>query len=133
MPTHNTVYRVVAGAKEATANLFVGVQDVVTAAPSATTVAVGGTITISGTVTPDHSGHLLYLQKQDAAGQWVDIKAGELTNGSQYSFSFTPGMMGTKNLRVQITGGPWNIGGSSPTIVVTVSGVVAAPSLPTAS
>jgi hypothetical protein len=133
MPVHNTVYRVVASAKQATANLFVGVQDVVTATPSATTDNVGGTITISGTVTPDHSGHVLYLQKQDTAGQWVDVKAGQLTNGSQYSFNFTPGMASTKNLRVQITGGPWNVGGISSTIVLTVSGVAPAPTLPTAS
>lgn len=133
MPIHNTVYRVVAGGKEMTADLFVGVQDVLTATASATTTTVGGKVTISGTVTPDHSGHVLYLQKQDTAGQWVDIQAGQLTNGSQYSFSFTPGMAGTKNLRVQITGGPWNVGGISPTIVLTVSGVAPAPSLPTAS
>jgi hypothetical protein len=133
MPVHNTVYRVVAGAKEMTANLFVGVQDVVTASASATTTMVGRPITISGTVTPDHTGHVVYLEKQNTAGQWVVIKAGTVSSGSQYQFSFTPGLAGTKNLRVQITGGPWNLGGVSPTVVVTVSGVAPVSSLPTAS
>ena len=36
---------------------------------------------------------------------------------------FTPGLAGTKELRVQITGGPWNVGGVSPTVTITVNGV----------
>jgi hypothetical protein len=133
MPVHNTVYRVAASAKETTAELFVGVQDVVTATPSSTTVTVGGTITISGTVTPDHTGHVVYLEKQNTAGQWVVIQASAVSTGSQYEFGFTPGLAGTKELRVQITGGPWNLGGISPTVVVTVSGVAPVTSLPPAS
>jgi len=133
MPIHNTVYRVVASGKQMTANLFVGVQDVVTATPSATTDTVGGTITISGTVTPDHTGHVVYLEKQDTAGQWIVIQASAVSTGSQYEFSFTPGLAGTKDLRVQITGGPWNLGGISPTVIVTVSGVAPVSSLPPAS
>jgi len=133
MPIHNTVYHVVASRKQMTANLFVGVQDVVTATPSATTDTVGGTITISGTVTPDHTGHVVYLEKQNTAGQWVVIQAGAVSTGSQYEFSFTPGQAGTKDLRVQITGGPWNLGGYSPTVIVTVSGVAPVSSLPPAS
>ena len=38
-----------------------------------------------------------------------------LSSASTFSFSYTPGQTGAFNLRVQITGGPWNIGGVSPT------------------
>jgi hypothetical protein len=133
MPIHNTVYHVVTSGKQMTANLFVGVQDVVTATPSATTVTVGGTITISGTVTPDHTGHVVYLEKQNTAGQWIVVQASAVSTGSQYQFSFTPGLAGTKELRVQITGGPWNLGGVSSTLTLTVSGVAPVTSLPPAS
>jgi hypothetical protein len=133
MPVHNTVYRVSASHNETTADLFVGVQDVVTANPSATTTTVGGMVTITGTVTPDHTGHVVYLEKQNSAGQWVVIKAGVVGTGSQYRFGFTPGLVGTKELRVQITGGPWNVGGVSPTVTIMVNGVAPVTSLPPAS
>ena len=75
----------------------------------------------------------MYLEKQNIAGQWAVIQASAVSTGSQYTFSFTPGLAGTKDLRVQITGGPWNLGGISPTVVVTVSGVAPVTSLPPAS
>lgn len=135
MPIHNTVYHVVAGNGKAvkTANLYVGVQDVVTAAASASTVAVGDTVKITGTVTPDHSGHVVYLQEQNSAGQWVGVESGRVNDASQFQFAYTPGQTGALNLRVQITGGPWNVGGVSPAMALSVSGVAPAPSLPPAS
>ena len=133
MPLHNTVYYVTASHKERTANLYVGVQDVVSATATPTTVAVGDAVKVAGTVTPDHSGHVLYLQAQNSAGQWVDVQTGSLTGASTFAFSYTPGQTGALNLRVQITGGPWNIGGVSATLPVTVSGAAPVSSLPPAS
>ena len=133
MPLHNTVYYVRATHKEMTAKLYVGVQDVVSAALSASTTEVGQRVKVTGTVTPGHGGHVLYLQEQNSAGQWFDIQTGYLSNASTFSFRFTPGMLGSLNLRVQITGGPWNIGGVSSTLPLTVSGVAPVTSLPTAS
>jgi hypothetical protein len=134
MPLHNTVYQVRSLSKPVarTANLFVGVQDVVTASVASSTVAVGDPIKITGSVTPDHSGHALYLQQQDSSGRWVDVQTGYLTPASTFSFSYTPGQAGELNLRVQITGGPWNIGGVSTTLPVTVSGTAPVSSLPPA-
>ncbi len=135
VPLHNSVYYVSAGGgmKQQTARLYVGVQDVVNAALSPSTIEVGDAVKVTGTVTPDHSGHVLYLQEQNSAGQWVDVETGYVTPISTFSFSYTPGQMGTFNLRVQITGGPWNIGGVSATLPLTVSGVAPVSSLPPAS
>jgi hypothetical protein len=132
-PSYNTAYYVRAGHGENTAVLFVGVQDVVNASLSASALAVGDAVKVSGTVTPDHTGHVLYLQQQNSAGQWVDVETSYLTTGSVFAFKYTPGMAGTLNLRVQITGGPWSIGGISSTMPLTISGVAPVSSLPPAS
>lgn len=133
MPLHNTVYHVRAGHGERTANLYVGVQDVVSAALSSATIAVGESVQVTGTVTPDHGGHILYLQEQDATGQWADVESTHLTPRSAFSLRFTPGQMGTLNLRVQISGHHWNVGGTSATLPLTVSGIAPVSSLPPAT
>ncbi len=133
MPLHNMVYHVQTVKSQKTANLFVGVQDVVTAALSSSTTTVGGSVTITGTVTPDHAGHVIYLQEQNSAGQWVEVKNGVVNNSSTFQFVYTAGQAGTVNLRVQITGGPWNVGGVSQALALTVSGVAPVTSLPPAS
>jgi hypothetical protein len=133
-PLHNTVYYVSAGHKQRTAKLYVGVQDVVSAALVPTTpIKLGDAVKVTGTVTPAHNGHVIYLQEQNAAGQWVDLKAGSLSAASTFAFDYTPGQLGTFNLRVQITGGPWNIGGVSATLPLTVSGIAPVSTLPPAS
>jgi hypothetical protein len=133
MPSYNTVYHVVASHHEQTANLYVGVQDVVNAALSSSTATVGQKIKVAGTVTPDHAGHLIYLEQQNSAGQWVEVASTTLSNASSYAFDYTPEMLGTLNLRVQITGGPWSIGGISTTLPLMVSGAAPVSSLPPAS
>jgi len=135
MPLHNAVYRVLTQPPhpQHTANLYVGVQDVVTIGQSASTAPVGGTVTISGTVTPSHAGHVIYLQQLDAAGNWQDVAVGYLSARSTYSFPFTYGQAGTVQLRAEIPGGPVNVGGDSAPVTVTVSGVAPATSLPPAS
>lgn len=133
MPLHNTVYHVLAGHRQKTANLYVGVADVVSAALSAPTVAVGQTVKVTGTVTPAHNGHVIYLQEQNSAGQWVDVEGGRLSYASTFTFGYTAGETGTFNLRVQISGGPWNVGGVSVTLPLTVSGVAPVSSLPPAT
>ena len=135
MPIHNTVYHVVAASKPParTANLFVGVQDVVSASLSSPTVTVGASVQVTGTVTPGHPGHWLYLQEQNAAGQWFDIAARRLNRASMFAFSLREGQPGTLDLRVQIGGGPWNVGAVSASLPLTVSGLAPVSSLPAAS
>jgi hypothetical protein len=135
MPIHNTVYRVktASGKSEQTAALYVGVQDVVTIGLSPTTIAVGDSATISGTVTPQHTGHVVHLQEQNSAGNWVNVELGYVNATSQYSFKYTPGQIGVEQLRVEITGGPVNVGSVSSTETLTVSGVAPVSTLPPAS
>jgi hypothetical protein len=135
MPIHNTVYRVrtAGGKNEQTAALYVGVQDMVTIGLNPTTIAVGDSAKISGTVTPQHTGHVVHLQEQNAAGDWVNVETGYVNASSQYSFSYTPGQTGVEQLRVEITGGPVNVGNVSSTETLTVSGLAPVSTLPPAS
>ena len=135
MPLHNTVYRVrtASGKSEETAALYVGVQDMVTIGLNPTTIPVGDSAKISGTVTPQHTGHVVHLQEQNTAGNWVNVETGYVNFISQYSFSYTPGQTGIEQLRVEITGGPVNVGSVSSTEALTVSGVAPVSTLPPAS
>ena len=134
-PQNNMVYRVktYSGSTETTANLFIGVEDSVTINASATTIAIGDPVTVSGTVTPQHSGHVIHLQQLNANGRWFDVLAGAVGANSNYSFRYAPGELGALQLRVQITGGPLNVGSDSAPVTVTVAGQAPVSSLPSAS
>jgi hypothetical protein len=134
-PAHNEVFRAqtARGPKRATANLYVGAQDVVTASSSSLTAPVGGSVTLSGTVTPDHTGHLVYLQRLGADGFWHNVVKGTVGTGSTYSLSYSFGQTGSIALRARIYGGPDNVGAPSPPMTVSVNGVEPVSSLPPAS
>jgi len=130
-PIHNKVFFVATLSKprRQTANLYQGVQDVLTISTSSTSSEQGGNVTISGAVTPNHTGHVIYLQILGTHGFWHSVATGVVASGSKYSFTYTFGEDGTVQFRARIYGGPDNIGGASPTVTVTVTGVL----LPTAS
>jgi hypothetical protein len=134
-PLNNTVYRVETASSPAqiSANLYVGVQDTVTITPSGSTVEDGDSLTFSGNVAPDHTGHVINLQRLNASGNWVDVESSYLSTGSAYSFTYTFGQLGTVELRAQVPGGPVNLGGVSAAVTVNVSGVAPVTSLPPAS
>jgi hypothetical protein len=95
------------------ANLFEGVQDVVTIRVSSPTSTVGGQVTLTGDVSPNKTGHVIYLQKMGADGFWHTVKASQVNPGSTFQFPWTFGASGVKQFRVRITGGPANVGGAS--------------------
>ncbi len=134
-PTNNEVYRVrtTLAPHRATAALYEGVQDVVTLTASPSSAPVGGPVTFSGNVTPDKAGHLIYLQRKDAAGNWNIVGVGLIKPDSTYSFTRVFGHAGAKQFRTRIYGGPDNVGGASPPVTVTVSGLAPLSSLPPAS
>ena len=122
VPQFNTVYRVlIQGAPpqsqgprpRKTADLSVGVQDIVSIGASATTATQGGMVTINGTVTPDKSGRPIYLQRLDTTGHWQVVAVGQINPGSTYSFQYTFGQPGTVELRTKVPGGPFNLSGAS--------------------
>jgi len=131
-PIHNMVYIVKTTDPPTleTAELFVGVQDGLTISETPPTADVGAPVTVSGTVTPDHAGHVVNLQRLNQSGDWVDVETGFLNSSSGYSFSYTFGQLGTFQLRVQIPGGPYNVAVASTPVSVDVSAVAPASTLP---
>jgi hypothetical protein len=107
-------------ARDGSAVLFEGVQDVVNMSASSPTSTVGGHITFSGSVSPDKSGHVIYLQKFGKDGDWHTVEVRTVRPGSTFSFGWTFGAAGTKQFRARITGGPANAGAASPLVTVVV-------------
>jgi hypothetical protein len=102
------------------AALFQGVQDLVSmTGPSNATVDQH--VDFSGTVTPDKSGHVIYLQKLGADNQWNTVEVRTVSSASTFSFGWTFGAAGTKQFRARILGGPVDIGGASAPVSVTVT------------
>jgi hypothetical protein len=121
--TTNDSYQVrtVNSPRRATAQLFEGVQDAVTMSASTTSSTVGSHITFTGNVSPDKAGHVIYLQKLGADGDWHTVEARRVHHNSTFSFGWTFGYAGTKQFRARITGGPANVGGVSPAVTVNVT------------
>ena len=131
-PISNEVYKVstTLPPHRTSSNLNEGVQDALTIGASATVVAFGGTATLSGGVTPQHAGHVVYLQSLGTDGFWHNVATGVVQTASTYSFTYTFGETGTTQLRARLDGGPDNVGGASPVVSVTVSGIASISSLP---
>ena len=96
-PTNNTVYQVrtTMAPRRHSAVLFEGVQDALTMTPSSTTSEVGGHITFTGTVLPDKAGHVIYLQRLGADGDWHSEEIRFVTNADTFQFGWTFGKAGT--------------------------------------
>jgi hypothetical protein len=136
VPAFNTVYQVrtTLAPRRHSATLFEGVQDVLTMTRSSTTSEVGGHITLTGTILPDKAGHVIYLQRLGADGNWHNEEVRFVTNASTFQFGWTFGKAGQYQFRARITGDRGNVGGASAPVTVTVSPAVSPPtSLPPAS
>jgi phage protein U len=107
-PVNSTLYRV-QGAGQKSAVLYEGVKNVLTAEVSPSTVQAGEALTFKGTVAPDHTGHVIYLERQNAAGTAFHVvQVGHVLPGSVYSIVHQVYVPGTKVFRVEIPGGPDN-------------------------
>jgi hypothetical protein len=107
--------------------LFIGVKWVVdTASVSATKVTSGQQIEFTGTVSPDRSGHFVYLEKhnQFIGGYHVvdltTVEAVDATTG-KFSIKFNPVGSGKQVYRIHIPGDPINQSGSSATFELEVT------------
>jgi hypothetical protein len=102
--------------------LYEGVRDVLTAQASATTVQAGQSIVFSGTVSPDHTGHIIYLERQNAqAPGFHVIQVSFIGTGSAYAIPHRFYEPGTKLVRVYIPGGPENQGAASAPFSIAVT------------
>jgi hypothetical protein len=122
-PLHNTIYvvRTTLPPRRHTAALFEGVRDLVSMSASSTTATVGQHITFDGTVTPDKAGHVVYLQKLGADGDWHNVEVRFVHSDASFHFGWTFGNPGTKVFRARIPGGPFNLGGASAPVSITVT------------
>lgn len=120
-PIRNTVYKVQSGSISS-AQLYEGVKDVLIATAVPTTVPAGQPVTFAGTVTPDHSGHVIYLERQNAKGDdFHVVQVARVGAGSAFSFAHRFFDTGTKVVRVFIPGGPENEGAPSQTFDIQVT------------
>jgi hypothetical protein len=120
-PVNNTFYRVTS-AGQASAVLYEGIRDVLTAQLSTASVPAGQPFTVTGTVTPDHTGHVIYLERQNARGTGFHvIEVRRVGAGSTYSISRRLYEPGVDVLRVFIPGGPENQGTASSPFTITVT------------
>jgi hypothetical protein len=127
-PLDSTFYRVT-GAGKASTVLYEGVKDVLTAALTANgvpvtgqtaTIQAGQTLSFTGGVTPDHTGHVIYLERANAAGtSFHVVEVAVLGEGSTYTISHTVYNVGTSVFRVKIPGDPQNGGAVSPDFTIT--------------
>jgi hypothetical protein len=122
-PPNNTIYQVrtTLPPLRHTALLFEGVRDVVTLASSSLSSTVGGHVTFAGTVTPDKAGHVVYLQKLGADGDWHNVEVRIVRSDATFQFGWTFGSTGAKQFRARVPGGPVNLGGASSAVTVNVT------------
>jgi hypothetical protein len=121
MPLDSTYYQV-QGAGKRSAVLYEGVKFVLTAGVSETTVKSGQKVVFSGTVTPGVLGHVIYLERENAAGTGFHVvEVSTLSTGSIYSIAHTIYTAGTDVFRVRIPGDPQNGGAVSPPFTIQVA------------
>jgi hypothetical protein len=107
-PLESTFYRVLGAAKKS-AVLYEGVKYVLSAGVSATSIESGKSLTFSGTVTPGEAGHVVYLERENAAGTGFHvIQVGEVAANSTYTIAHAFYNVGTSVVRIKIPGGPFN-------------------------
>lgn len=124
-PSASREYRLVsdatpAYAASASTPVFATVRHKVTAALNDNSIGLGQTVTIRGSVAPNHRGRPVYLQRY-YSGAWRTMKTATLSSTSAYSFSYKPGSTGTRTLRVYRPADTDHAAGASPTLKLTIT------------
>lgn len=121
VPGYNTIYQVrtTLAPHRSSAVLFEGVREVLSMSASPTTATVGQKVTFSGTVLPDQAGHVIYLQRLGADGQWHSVETGYVRYDSTFEFESVVSQSGT--YRARIIGNKANIGSASAPVAITVT------------
>lgn len=120
-PVASTFYQVRGAGKNSTV-LYEGVKDVLTAQVSATTIPAGQSVTFTGTVTPDHTNHVIYLERQNISGtSFHVVEVAVIGPGSTYSITHAIYSVGPGVYRVKVPGDPQNGGTVSPNFTITTT------------
>lgn len=78
-------------------------------------------LVFSGHVTPDHTGSVVALQEQNAAGTgWVTLKTGRVGAGSDYNIPYAWRVAGSYNVRVLFRGDARNVAAPSDVVSVVI-------------
>ena len=82
----------------------------------------GSPVTFTGTVSPVHAGHPIYIERQNASGvNFHVVEVGVVSAAGTYSISHAFFGAGVAKLRVKIPGDPENQGVASPLTSVTIT------------
>ena len=135
LPSVNTVYQVrtTLPPHRHSAVLFEGVRDAVSMTASANTSTVGQEVTLDGTVLPDKTGHVIYLQRLGPDGDWHNVEVRVVHFGSRFHFAWKFGKAGTYEFRARITGDRGNVGGASDPVTIQAEPASNPSTLPPAS
>ncbi len=135
-PVYSTFYEVRTGngsSAKQSAVLFEGVNDVLTAEVSPSTIRAGQTLTFKGTVTPEHTGQIIYLERRNTLGNGFHVvQVATIGAGSAYSITHTVYDAGTHVFRVRVPGGPENHGVASTPFTIQVTPAPASALMPEA-
>jgi len=125
VPSTNEVYQVrttvVLPAQRKTSQVFEGVVDVVTLHASSTSPLVGETVTFTGAVSPDSTGHVISLEQLGTDANFHVVETGHVGPGSAYAFTWTLSAPGPVAFRALVGGGRSNVSAASPTVTVAAS------------
>jgi hypothetical protein len=121
-PQTSTYYQVHSGSAKSTVQ-FEGVTYVLTAALSTNTVHSGEPVTFSGTVTPIHAGHVVYLERQNIGPRvgFHVVDTGAVSATGTYTITDYLFGLGTGLYRVVIPGDFANQAQPSQTFPITVT------------
>ncbi len=121
-PLTSTYYQAVSGPAKSTVQ-FEGVKYALTAAVSTETIHSGEPVTFSGTVTPVHSGHIVYLERQNVGpgGGFHVVDTGAVSSTGTYTITDYLFGVGTGVFRVLIPGDFANQAQPSRTFTITVT------------
>jgi hypothetical protein len=128
VPLVSMQYKVI-GAGKSSARMFESVKYGLTASVSSTSVPSGQAVTFSGTVTPAHAGHPVYLETQDQFGiGWHIVQVGTVSAGGTYSIVRVLYNVNTNphKFRIKVPPDPENAGVVGSPFAITVTPAPAA-------
>jgi hypothetical protein len=112
-PQQSTFYKVT-GAGKTSSRLFEGVRYGLTTTASASSVQAGQLVVFSGTITPGHAGHPVYLQAQNGTGVgFHTVEVANVTHEGTYTLEHRFYATVSRELRVRVPGDPENQGVAS--------------------